>query len=152
MYKSAGALSLILVWHGICSHQSDQEKTSGTPVLPNRDNYIRANILAGVLEVTLSIGYRLPLVILFILTCSILDYLFTVTHLSRGLQELNPVMDYLFNLGFRTAFIFKYYMTAAGLMILCILNRNFRVRGLLIGIAVAYTALTCYHVYLLRAA
>lgn len=100
---------------------------------------------------TIPMGYRLPFSVLFILSCSILDYLFTVRHMiALGLRELNPVMYYLFTLGGYQAFLFKYLMTAGGLLLLCALSRHLRVNRLITGIAVLYSVLTLYHVFLLR--
>ncbi|MDO9462703.1 MAG: DUF5658 family protein [Deltaproteobacteria bacterium] len=100
---------------------------------------------------TIPMGYRLPFFVLFILSCSILDYLFTVRHMTAlGLRELNPIMYYLFTLGEYQAFLFKYFMTAGGLLLLCALSRHLRVNRLITGIAVLYTILTLYHVFLLR--
>ena len=100
---------------------------------------------------TIPMGYRLPFFVLFILSCSILDYLFTVRHMiALGLRELNPIMYYLFTLGGYQAFLFKYLMTAGGLLLLCALNRHLRINWLITGIAVLYSILTLYHLCLLR--
>lgn len=97
---------------------------------------------------TIPMGYRLCFLVLFVLFSSTLDYIFTIRHIGLGLRELNPVMDYLFTLGERRAFLFKYFMTTAGLFLLCSLSKYVQVNGLLAGIAVFYSALTLYHVCL----
>ncbi|MFH1148565.1 MAG: DUF5658 family protein [Pseudomonadota bacterium] len=107
----------------------------------------------GILSlVTVDVGRRLSMFVVFISCCSIMDYLFTLRHLAAGLRELNPVMAYLFELGWQEAFLFKYLMTAAGLFLLCSASSRSKTGWLVVSVAWIYGVLTVYHLFLLKVA
>lgn len=107
----------------------------------------------GVLSLmTANVGSRLAVFVVFISCCSIMDYVFTLRHLASGLRELNPVMAYLFDLGWKEAFLFKYLMTAVGLFLLCSTTSRTKSHWLVTSVAYGYAILTVYHLVLLNVA
>lgn len=84
-----------------------------------------------------------------IMTLSIIDSVFTLHFLGKGLREINPVMNIAIIIG-KPIFIFaKYTLTIIGILMLA-LHKNFRfVKGLIYFLIFLYTILNLYHIYLL---
>ena len=99
----------------------------------------------------------LLIVVLITLSLCVVDVYATLTLLQRGGQELNPVMRVLIETDVWLFFIFKYMVTAAGLLVL-LSYKNFRLykkfSGIhtLYGILVVYILLVIYEVRLLALA
>jgi hypothetical protein len=82
---------------------------------------------------------------LIIFALSILDAVFTITHLENGAFELNPVMDRIIQSGFQNALLIK--SLGAGLMA-CFLaiHQNFKISfyGMRV-LAATHIVLLAYH-------
>lgn len=81
-------------------------------------------------QITLVDQYHPNLLIytLIVVGLSLLDAALTLTLLSKGAVELNPVMRYYLSLGPRTFVIVKYGLTAFSLMIMVVLHTIISVR------------------------
>ena len=92
-------------------------------------------------------GAAAVLVLIFLFHC--LDAFFTLSHLSRGGKELNPVMEYFIHRG-PSAFIgVKLSMAAAGLCFLG-LHKNFpHVRKGIAFLLLLYAGVVAYHFFLI---
>jgi len=88
--------------------------------------------------------YR-PSLILFafiILGLSLLDALLTLTLISQGAQELNPVMNYYLTHGPRVFLVVKYSLTALSVLIIIVAHEMITTRyRLLIGILPVFAAI-----------
>jgi Domain of unknown function (DUF5658) len=91
---------------------------------------------------------RAVVIVLIVFSLSMLDAVFTLSHLGRGGREANPVMNWAIEMGPVFFIVIKCLLTMAG-MVLLVLHRYFRgVRGLLLSILGIYTGLMAYHLYL----
>jgi len=83
-----------------------------------------------------------------VLALSILDAVFTLAHLERGGEEVNPLMAQAIELGPATFLAIKCFLTGSG-MLLLVLHRFFTgVRIMLISVLGAYVLLMLYHLWL----
>lgn len=64
-------------------------------------------------------------VALLIIALSIVDSYLTIDLLSRGAEELNPIMSFYLNQGPRLFFLVKYMLTCAAIMIILIIKDNY---------------------------
>ena len=86
--------------------------------------------------------------VLFIVTCCVLDALFTLVHIDDGAGELNPVMNMALSQGDYFFLAMKLLLTGFGTWLLAI-HQNFRLASIaLYLIAGGYTLLMLYHVML----
>jgi len=81
--------------------------------------------------------------VIFPLTLSILDALFTLWLLTKGGIELNPIMKILINKNPAIFFVSKLFLTNLGILIL-FLFRYFKVFGRLYVIHILYSVLGLY--------
>lgn len=88
-------------------------------------------------------------VVLTIFAFQVLDAFFTLFHISRGGQELNPLMDICLRLGPAVFLWAKLGLAAVGLLFLCAHFRWPLVRKGLTGLLVLYAGVVCYHLILL---
>lgn len=100
---------------------------------------------------------ELLIVILATLSLCVVDVYATLTILQRGGSELNPVMRALIEADVWLFFIFKYVITAGGLLVLLSyknfrLYRKFSGMHTLYGILLVYILLVIYEVRLLALA
>ncbi|MDB5390650.1 MAG: hypothetical protein JWM11_6296 [Planctomycetaceae bacterium] len=93
--------------------------------------------------------------IVTLLTLSISDAYITLILLENGCEEVNPVMNYLLELGPLSFLVGKYVLTAAGLPILLMFKNyflfgtRFRVGYLIPGFVLMYLVLISYQFCLL---
>lgn len=91
---------------------------------------------------------RLMAVLTLIAGLCLMDALFTLLYIQRGGGELNPIMDAAIRLGVVPFVAIKCGLTFAGLLFLC-LHKNFRfVKVIIASVLILYTALLCYHFYI----
>ena len=91
--------------------------------------------------------------VLILLLCAF-DAVLTLTLISHGAYELNPVMEPLVRGSAQAFAVFKFGLTAAGVIILTVLAR-LRVFGRTVGyllymVLAGYAALVAYELFLLR--
>lgn len=95
------------------------------------------------------------LAIAVILSLCVLDALFTLELISRGAQELNPVMAFFLQFGYLPFLLVKYILTASGLMTLLVLKNCtvwggwISVKAVLLTIPFLYVILIAYELFLL---
>ncbi len=85
-----------------------------------------------------------------VLVFNFLDSWFTMLFLSHGAQEVNPVMDWVLQLGMWPFILIK--SLGIGLCVLVLTAaRNFRYARLgMLAIVIGYAALLCWHLRLLQ--
>ena len=94
-------------------------------------------------------------IILFILILSVSDAVFTLKLISRGAEEVNPIMDFFLQLGPVIFLGVKYFLTVGSLLCFLILKNHYFLMGrisvkTLIGsILILYLALIGYEITLL---
>ena len=94
-------------------------------------------------------------IILLILVLSVTDAIFTLKLISRGAQEVNPIMDFFLQLGPVIFLGVKYFLTVGSLLCFLILKNHYFLLGrisvkTLIGIIfVLYVVLIAYELSLL---
>ncbi len=94
---------------------------------------------------------RLLAALLLIIALSLIDALCTHQIIARGGSEWNPIMRVLLDVSDHAFFSYKFVMTSAGVIILC-LHKNFKfVRHLISLILVFYVILMFYQVTILYA-
>lgn len=86
---------------------------------------------------------RLLVVVLITLVLCIVDVYATLILLQNGGSELNPIMRELIEIDVWLFFVFKYVITAAGLLIL-LSYKNFRVYKSFSGLHTLYIVLAVY--------
>lgn len=94
-------------------------------------------------------GVRLLILVLWLALMNVGDSFFTLLHLQAGAIELNPVAEALLRTGRQGFVLYKSVLISFALLVLCV-HKNFVLArlGLLMASA-AYSALVCYHVFLL---
>ena len=102
--------------------------------------------------------YRPKLFILVLVTIllSITDAVFTLKLVSRGAQEINPIMNFFLKLGPAPFLAVKYFLTG-GSLIVFLIHKNFavfggkiRVKGILFSVFLMYVLLIFYEIVLLQ--
>lgn len=95
------------------------------------------------------------LVILIVLSFSLLDAYLTLHLISKGAQELNPVMAFFLEFGHMPFLLVKYFLTAFGLVALLVLKNctlwggKISARFVLLTIPFLYGLLIAYEFFLL---
>lgn len=88
---------------------------------------------------------RIVLLVVFVLTCSALDALFTLLHLQQGGSEANPVMALVIEQGTTTFVGLKMVLTGFGATVLAVYQQCWLgLRGLH-GLSLVYAGLLVYH-------
>ena len=101
-------------------------------------------------------GLDESLVFILILMLSVADAFLTLELVDSGMAEMNYVMYYYMRLGPFPFVLIKYSLTAVGLIILLIHKNHLlflgrvRVKAILVGLAVFYSALITYELILFR--
>lgn len=94
------------------------------------------------------LGSRVWVAIIVIIILSIADSLFTMHFLTKGFQELNPLMNIAILIGKPAFIVSKYIFTIIGILVLG-LHKNFRfVKELISLIITFYILLNTYHIWL----
>ena len=96
-------------------------------------------------------GHYLLLFLLLIILLSVLDAYFTIFHIDRGAQEINPFMDFLLGYGNMYFFIVKYVLTALGLLILCVYKNLLIVKAAIFLVFLFYLGVFANHILLIMA-
>lgn len=95
------------------------------------------------------LGGRVWAIICLITALSVIDSIFTVYFIDKGFTEINPLMNIAIFIGKPVFCVFKYALTAIGILVLAI-HKNFRYVKILIAfIVIFYMLLNLYHIYLL---
>jgi hypothetical protein len=101
-------------------------------------------------------GLDESLIFVFILICSVADAFLTLELVGGGMSEMNTVMNYYLQLGPLPFVLVKYLLTATGLTWLIIYKNyrffhgRFRVKAIMIALAVMYCVLITYEMLLYR--
>jgi hypothetical protein len=102
--------------------------------------------LAGYVEVY---GFKIFLASLSLIVLAVADALFTLYHVERGAQEVNPTMNFLLGMGLDEFFYTKYAVTCLAVLFLCV-HKNFSwVRRTIIVLIMVYILVISWHLYLL---
>jgi hypothetical protein len=88
------------------------------------------------------------LLVLLILLLGAADGLLTISHVSSGARELNPLMERLLHKGPYTFFTVKYALFALSVVILVVYWHHPVVRTAMIALALVYGAVFLNHIYL----
>lgn len=87
-------------------------------------------------------------VIAIVFILSITDSVFTLHFLTKGFQEVNPLMNIAIFIGKPAFILSKYIFTIIGILVLA-LHKNFRfVKELMALIITSYILLNTYHIWL----
>jgi hypothetical protein len=89
-----------------------------------------------------------PLVLAAIIVFNFIDYVMTIRVLGEGGVELNPVMSWLFTMGWQTAALVKLLSAGAVALVLLALRRYRRTLEVSLLVLLGYSLLTFYHVYM----
>ena len=88
---------------------------------------------------------RIVLLVIFVLTCSALDALFTLLHIQQGGTEANPIMALLLQQGSATFVGFKMSLTSCGALVLAGYQHVWLgIQGLYL-LSLVYGGLLVYH-------
>ena len=88
---------------------------------------------------------RIVLLVIFVLTCSALDALFTLLHIQQGGSEANPIMALLIEQGISTFVGLKMSLTSFGALVLAGYQRVWLgIQGLYL-LSLVYSGLLVYH-------
>jgi len=99
-------------------------------------------------------GFDESLLFVLILMLSVADAFLTLELVGGGMTEMNYVMYYYMQLGPLPFVLIKYFLTAVGVILLLIHKNYFfflglvRVKTLLVGLAVMYSTLIAYELFL----
>ncbi|MEJ2688770.1 MAG: DUF5658 family protein [Deltaproteobacteria bacterium] len=88
---------------------------------------------------------KLPVLILFILLMSTLDWGLTLLNLERGAIEANPLMGMAISEGNSYFFMLKYAMTSFGLLVLYLYKNFLPTSKIVFVIFIIYSNLILYH-------
>lgn len=92
-----------------------------------------------------SLAPRIVLLVVFVLTSSALDALFTLLHLQQGGSEANPIMALVIDQGVTTFVGFKMALTGCGATVLAVYQQCWlSLRGLHV-LSLVYAGLLVYH-------
>jgi len=91
---------------------------------------------------------RVLLLVGAILLLGVADGLLTISHVSAGARELNPLMEYLLDKGPYTFFTVKYALFALSVVILVVYWHHPVVRTIMVALAVVYGVVFLNHIYL----
>ena len=92
-------------------------------------------------------GHRLFLALLLIVLLSILDASFAIFQVDRGVEEIDPFMDFLLGRGFMCFFWVKYAVTALAVLSLCIYKNHSWTRVGIVSILVFYSGIFSFHLF-----
>lgn len=101
-----------------------------------------------------SLSYKYVITLFVILIFCILDGILTICLVEKGAWEANPVMRYALSLSYEFFFVFKYFLTAGGILFLLhygerkIFGGVFTVEEIAGGIILFYEGLLIYEVTL----
>ena len=90
-------------------------------------------------------SHKLLTPLLLIILLCVLDAHFTMFHLDRGAEEINPLMNLLIKHGFLYFFIVKYLLTVLGVFIFCIYQSVPLMRVGLVSMLVLYLIVFTHH-------
>ena len=93
--------------------------------------------------------HSLLVALLLIVLLSVLDGYFTIFHVDRGAQEINPIMNLLLGYGDCWFFIIKYLLTIIGVLIFCIYQNLLVVKAVLAFVLVFYVGVLANHLVLM---
>jgi len=93
-------------------------------------------------------GIRPLLIALSVMLLCAADGLYTLIHISRGAQELNPFMDGLIQIGPYVFFLLKYALTSLCVVLLVTYYHHPVAKTALCSIGVLYGVLLVYHLFL----
>ena len=93
--------------------------------------------------------HSLLVALLLIVLLSVLDGYFTIFHVDRGAQEINPLMNLLLGCGDCWFFIVKYLLTVIGVLIFCIYQNLLVVKAVLGFVLVFYVGVLANHLFLM---
>jgi hypothetical protein len=93
--------------------------------------------------------HSLLIALLLVVLLSVLDGYFTIFHVDRGAQEINPIMELFLGYGDRWFFILKYLLTVIGVFIFCIYQNLLVVRAILAFVLVFYVGVLANHLFLM---
>ena len=93
--------------------------------------------------------HSLLVALLLIVLLSVLDGYFTIFHVGRGAQEINPLMNLLLGYDDRWFFILKYLLTVIGVLIFCIYQNLLVVKAVLAFVLVFYVGVLANHLVLM---
>jgi hypothetical protein len=94
-------------------------------------------------------------IVLFILVLSVADAIFTLTLVSRGAEEINPIMDFFLQRGPAIFLGVKYFLTVGSLLCFLILKNHYFLAGrisvktILATMLILYVVLIGYELSLL---
>jgi hypothetical protein len=100
----------------------------------------------------LSLSWKYVFALFVTLVLSIIDGVLTIFLVKRGAWEANPLMRYLLSVSYEYFFLTKYFLTAAGLLLLFINGKRKIFRGLITveeiagGIVLFYEGLVIYEI------
>jgi len=95
-------------------------------------------------------GLRIFFAALLLVFLSMMDATFTLFHVGRGAQEINPGMNLLLQLGETEFFYVKYSITCIGVLFLSIHKNFLYVKKILLFLILIYILVISWHLYLLR--
>ncbi len=95
------------------------------------------------------VGWKLGGVLLSILMFHVLDAFFTLAHIARGGNEVNPIMDYFLQIGPAPFVAVKLGLASLGLLFLGLHARWPLVRQGIAGLFVLYAGVVGYHFFLI---
>lgn len=84
------------------------------------------------------------LLVVAALLLSVTDAYLTLFLIAMGGSELNPVMDYFLEKGALSFFLFKYGLTAAGVLWLLV-HKNFVILGRTVSVRAVLTVIPCLY-------
>ena len=93
--------------------------------------------------------HSLFIALLLVVLLSVVDGYFTIFHVGRGAQEINPLMSFLLGYSDRWFFILKYLLTVIGVLIFCIYQNLLVVRAMLAFVLVFYVGVLANHLVLM---
>ena len=93
--------------------------------------------------------YSLLIALLLVVLLSVLDGYFTIFHVDRGAEEINPLMNLVLGCGDCWFFIVKYLLTVIGVLVFCIYQNLLVVRAVLAFVLVFYVGVLVNHVFLM---
>jgi Domain of unknown function (DUF5658) len=109
------------------------------------------------LSFTLRYGLKTFAAVILIIILTIVDTYLTLDLVSRGAEELNPIMAYYLNQSPHLFFVVKYSLTCASIVMILSINDSFRlgtrkIRGesLLVPFIIALAAVVQWQLYLLH--
>ncbi|NIM99612.1 MAG: hypothetical protein GTO24_16535 [candidate division Zixibacteria bacterium] len=129
--------------------RQEPTKTAGRYLLVGRRQVIRRKSDRKIHFRVDRYGSRLFFTLLTIILLSVLDVYFTILHLGRGAQEINPLMNFVAGYGDIYFFAAKYVLTALGILLLCIYKNLLFVRVIIASIIAIYLIVLGNHILLL---